>query len=147
LKPGGLMEIGLYSELGRQHIVKIREEIRSLGIGSSDDEMRSLRNWLIASPEAHHQQIIKSSDFYSLSTLRDLLFHVQEHHFTITQLKDCLEELGLKFCGFFSRRTISKFKERYSDADDLYDLDKWQKYEEEFPKTFGDMYQFWCQRI
>lgn len=147
LKPGGLMEIGLYSELGRQHIAKIREEIRSLGIGSSDDEMRSLRNWLIASPEAHHKQIIKSSDFYSLSTLRDLLFHVQEHRFTVTQIKDSLEKLGLKFCGFFSRRIISNFKERYSEADDLYDLDKWQKYEAEFPKTFGGMYQFWCQKI
>ena len=147
LKPGGLMEIGLYSELGRQHIVKIREEIKSLGIGSSDAEMRSVRNWLIASPEAHHKQIINSNDFYSLSTLRDLLFHVQEHRFTITQLKDCLEELGLKFCGFFSRKIISKFKERYSDVDDLYDLDKWKKYEEEFPKTFSGMYQFWCQKI
>ena len=31
LKPGGLMKIGLYSELARQHIVNIREEISKSG--------------------------------------------------------------------------------------------------------------------
>ena len=34
LKPGGLMRIGLYSELAKRHIVKLREEIRDAGIGS-----------------------------------------------------------------------------------------------------------------
>ena len=29
LKPGGLMKIGLYSELARKHIVKIEKEIKS----------------------------------------------------------------------------------------------------------------------
>ena len=41
LKPGGLMKIGLYSELARQNIVKIREEISQLGLHTSDAEMRS----------------------------------------------------------------------------------------------------------
>ena len=36
LKPGGLMKIGLYSELARQHIVEMRQEISKAGIGSSD---------------------------------------------------------------------------------------------------------------
>jgi 2-polyprenyl-3-methyl-5-hydroxy-6-metoxy-1,4-benzoquinol methylase len=33
LKPGGLMKIGLYSELARQHIVEMRQEISKAGIG------------------------------------------------------------------------------------------------------------------
>ena len=41
LKLGGLMRIGLYSELARQHIVKIRQEISKAGIGSSDAAMKS----------------------------------------------------------------------------------------------------------
>ena len=41
LKPGGLMRLGLYSELARQNIVKIRKAISQTGIGSSDTEMRS----------------------------------------------------------------------------------------------------------
>ena len=42
LRPGGLMKIGLYSELARQHIVEIRQEISSSGIGSSNEEMKVL---------------------------------------------------------------------------------------------------------
>ena len=38
------MMIGLYSELAFKHIVKIREEISQLGIGSSSAEMRSFRD-------------------------------------------------------------------------------------------------------
>ncbi len=38
------MEIGLYSELARQHIVKIKEELSQKSIGSSDIKMRSFRN-------------------------------------------------------------------------------------------------------
>ena len=33
LKPGGLMKIGLYSELARKNNVKIRNEIKKLGLG------------------------------------------------------------------------------------------------------------------
>ena len=91
----------------------------------------------------HHKSILTSGDFYSVSTLRDLLFHVQEHRFTIPQLKNCLDELGLKFCGF--ETTILKdFLVTNPDPDSPYDLDKWQVYEETNPRTFGSTYQFWC---
>ena len=43
LKPGGLMKIGLYSELARQHIVEVRAEIASLGLGTSETEIRNFR--------------------------------------------------------------------------------------------------------
>jgi tetratricopeptide (TPR) repeat protein len=146
LKPGGLMKIGLYSELARQHIVKIREEIRQTGIGSSNAEMRSFRETIIRSDIDHHKLIIKSPDFYSLSTLRDLLFHVQEHRFTIPLIKDHLNKLGLKFSGFESSKIVSHFKQTNKNKEDPYDLDKWQAYEEANPLAFLGMYQFWCQK-
>jgi hypothetical protein len=37
------MKIGLYSELARQHIVEMRQEISKAGIGSSDAAMKSFR--------------------------------------------------------------------------------------------------------
>ena len=98
------MKIGLYSEIARKHIAKIRKEISKLDIGSNEPEMRSFRDEIIKSEKDHHKQIIGSIDFYSLSTLKDLLFHVQEHRFTIPQIHDCLDTLGLKFCGFRPRR-------------------------------------------
>ncbi|MDC1439937.1 tetratricopeptide repeat protein [Planktomarina temperata] len=147
LKPGGLMKIGLYSELARQHIVEIRQEISRAGIGSSDVAMKSFRAKVMRSDQSHHKQILNSRDFYSLSTLKDLLFHVQEHRFTIPQIRDCLSKLGLKFCGFESEKIVSHFKQTNTGADDPYELDKWQAYEEANPSAFAGMYQFWCQKV
>ena len=147
LKPGGLMRIGLYSELARQHIVEMRQEISKAGIGSSDAAMKSFRTMVMTSDQSHHKEILNSPDFYSLSTLKDLLFHVQEHRFTIPQIQDCLSELGLKFCGFESAKIVSHFKLANTNTDDPYNLDKWQTYEEGNPDIFAGMYQFWCQKI
>jgi SAM-dependent methyltransferase len=147
LELGGLMKIGLYSELARQHIVRMREEINQSGIGSSDVAMRSFRSDVINSSEEHHKRIRSSINFYSLSELRDLLFHVQEHRFTIPQLKDCLSELDLKFCGFEADVIVRDFKLTNTGADDPYNLDKWHSYEEANPNTFIAMYQFWCQKV
>ena len=147
LKPGGLMKIGLYSELARQHIVEMRQEINQLGTGSSDLAMKSFRTGVITSDLEHHNHIVNSPDFYSLSTLRDLLFHVQEHRFTIPKLKQCIEELGLKFCGFENASVVQKSRLTNIGPDDPYDLDKWQTYEEANPHTFAGMYQFWCQKV
>ena len=147
LKPGGLMKIGLYSELARQQIVEMREEINQGDSGSSDLAMKSFRSSVLNSDKDHHKQILNSPDFYSLSTLRDLLFHVQEHRFSIPQIQNCLSELGLKFCGFDADKIVQKFRSNNTEADDPYNLDKWSSYEEANPHTFAGMYQFWCQKI
>tara|TARA_B100001059_G_C17695331_1_gene507165 strand:+ start:46 stop:843 length:798 start_codon:yes stop_codon:yes gene_type:complete len=146
LKPGGLMKIGLYSELARKHIVKIREEIGQTGIGSSNAEIRSFRDILIKSEESHNKEVLGTPDFYSMSELRDLVFHVQEHRFTTSQIKSYLDELGLKFCGFEAKQIVSHFKQTNKNKDDPYALDKWQAYEEANPRAFAGMYQFWCQK-
>ena len=124
------MRIGLYSELARQDIVKLREEILETGIGSQDFEMRLFRLNMINLEKSHYKQILDSNDFYSLSEFRDLLFHVQEHRFTIPQIKECLFNLGLKFCGFESENLISKFKLTNINKEDSYNLDKWHVFEE-----------------
>ena len=147
LELGGLMKIGLYSELARQFIVRMQEEINQSGIGSSDVAIRSFRSDVINSSEEHHKRVRSAKDFYSLSELRDLLFHVQEHRFTIPQLKDCLSELDLKFCGFEADVIVRDFKLTNTGADDPYNLDKWHSYEEANPNTFIAMYQFWCQKV
>ena len=129
LKPGGLMKLGLYSELARQHIVEMRGEISKADIGSSYEEMKSFRTMVINSDQNHHKQILSVVDFYSMSELRDLLFHVKEHRFTIPQIQACLSELGLKFCGFEASSIVQNFKLTNTDADDPYDLDKWHAYD------------------
>ena len=141
------MKVGIYSELARQPIVNMREEISQLGNGTSNTAMKSFRSDVINSEKQHHKDIFHSPDFYSLSTLRDLLFHVQEHRFSIPQIQSCLAELGLKFCGFESDEIDQGFNSDHTGADDQYDLDKWSEYEEANPLTFGGMSQFWCQKM
>ena len=100
----------------------------------------------MTSDQSHHKKILNFSDFFSLSELKDLLFHVQERRFTIPQIQDSLSELGLKFCGFEADKN-SHFKRTNTGADDPYDLGKWQAYEEANPNAFAGMYQFWCQKL
>ena len=88
-----------------------------------------------------------SSDFYSMSTFRDLLFHVQEHRFTIPQIEVSLTQLGLAFCGFEHPTIVQKFQSRNPTENALYDLEKWDNFEKEKPRIFASMYQFWCQKI
>jgi len=147
LKSGGLMRLGLYSELARQNIVKIRVEIKQQNIETKDAELRSFRDMIMKSEKDHHKLTAKSPDFYSLSTLKDLLFHVQEHRFTIPKLKEYMDALGLKFCGFETKEIVSHFKQTNTNKGDPYDLNKWQGYEEANPRAFAGMYQFWCQKV
>jgi len=147
LKTGGLMRIGLYSKSARKHIVQIRDEIEQSNIESSHDAMKSFRNKIVSSEEEHHKWIVMSSDFYSMSTFRDLLFHVQEHRFTIPQIEVSLTQLGLAFCGFEHPTIVQMFQSRNPTENALYDLEKWDNFEKEKPRIFAAMYQFWCQKI
>ena len=147
LKPSGLMRIGLYSELARQHIVEVRKEIALRKLGTSEADIREFRCSLAESRDENHQLLTKSADFFSLSELRDLIFHVQEHLFTLPQIKNCLNELGLKFCGFEKKQMVSHFTKINKTKDDPYDLSKWQAYEKTNSQVFASMYQFWCQKV
>ena len=147
MKPSGLIKIGLYSELARHHIVEIRKEITLQKVGTSDVEIREFRRSLAETNDENHQLLTKSSDFFSLSTLRDLIFHVQEHRFTLPQIKNCLDELGLKFCGFENQVTISDFRKLHGEEADIYDMALWHQYEESNPLAFIGMYQFCCQKL
>ena len=61
LKPGGLMMIGLYSDLARQHIVRVRQEIIQRGVNPTRSEMIAFKDNLIDSTEPHHRKLFFSS--------------------------------------------------------------------------------------
>ena len=151
LKPGGCMKIGLYSELARRSVVAAREAIADLDLSSPKDAMLAFRAKLQEdNPETAelHSNLSNFSDFYSTSELRDLLFHVSEHRFTLPQIKACLQELNLTFAGFeFWDSTVNqRFSSSHPDAEALYNLDAWHEYELANPDTFRGMYQFWAQK-
>ena len=146
LKVGGLMLIALYSKNAREDIALIRKEIEDYGIHNDETGMKLFRNKIINSDKPHHRRIVVSQDFYSSSDFRDLLFHEQEYHFTLKEIKQCLSLLNLEFCGFESLDNKSIFKEKTLGGNDLYDLDKWHDFEQKNRSYFSGMYQFWCQK-
>ena len=113
---------------------------------TSEADIRKFRQSLAESHDENHQRLATSSNFFSLSMLRDLIFHVQEHRFTIPQIKNHLNELELRFCGFENKGVISNFKKLHRNEADIYDLEMWHQYEERNPRTFAGMYQFWWQK-
>ena len=81
-----------------------------------------------------------------MSEARDMLFHAQEHRFTLPQVKEALDYLDLDFCGFSDEALVRDF-ERWTDhSEDVFDLDIWHQFEEVHSDSFRGMYEFWCQR-
>lgn len=151
LKPGGLMKIGLYSEFARKSVVAARGMISEMGLSHSTRDILKFRA-AVLDPNgkmfSKFCKIIKLVDFFSTSQLRDLLFHVQEHRFTLPQIKENLEVLGLSFAGFefWDKNIIRKFKQVYPDPQSVYCLDTWHKFELANIDIFAGMYQFWMQK-
>ncbi|MDA0307014.1 MAG: tetratricopeptide repeat protein [Proteobacteria bacterium] len=147
LKPGGVFKAGLYSERGRQQIRHCSNIIAGDGIGTSPAEIANFRRRLIDGHiEGDFSDILGTADFYSTSMCRDLLFHVQEQHWTPKRLKDDIAGLGLRFIGFegFEDTGINAaYRDAYPDDTGLTDLDNWEAFEKA-NDALTDMYLIWC---
>jgi hypothetical protein len=80
-----------------------------------------------------------------MSECRDLLFHVQEHQFTLPEIKSFLAENNLQFIGF-EGDVVQRFRLRLPQETALRDLDRWHEFELQQPLSFVNMYQFWVQK-
>jgi len=147
LNNDSLMLVGLYSEKARQHIAEIKIKINKLKLQSNYKNIIKFRKDLIENNNNQWNNIKSSPDFYTVSGVRDLLFHVQEHRFTISKIKEYLSRLGLVFLGFEDKLVKENFKKIYTNKIDLYNLDKWEEYEYSNPRIFAGMYQFWCKKV
>jgi len=151
LRPGGVMKIALYSEAARQDIVDGRLLISEKGYTSSHEDICKCRQEMIRMAEGGNSvmgTICNGRDFFSLSNCRDLLFHVQEHRFTVPQIQSALKDLKLNFLGFEIRdqAALRMFKETYPQKHALTSLPDWHDFERANPYTFRGMYQFWCKK-
>lgn len=154
LMKDGLMSIGLYSEIARQDLNVTRNAFKSAGLAATRDNVRKYRNDIlmrIARGEISRSSLLNNDDFYSTSGCRDLLFHFQEHRFTIPQISKALADLDMKFIGFkFPAAKDSEVKNLYRDHfpedPEMTNLSHWDQFERQYTNTFSFMYQFWCQK-
>jgi 2-polyprenyl-3-methyl-5-hydroxy-6-metoxy-1,4-benzoquinol methylase/tetratricopeptide (TPR) repeat protein len=148
LRPGGSMQVGLYSEAARRNIVAVRVLVNQLGYQPTPDDIRCCREDIILSRDPLQKSVIQWEDFFTISECRDLLFHVQEHQISLPQIKSFLTENHLQFAGFnLDAPTRNKFTLRFPNPTALMDLDCWHRFETEVPGTFAAMYQFLVRKL
>lgn len=149
LRPGGFMRLGFYSEVARRDIVRVRKLIAERGYGSSAEEIRRCRQELVRLDErGEFASVFALADFYSTSTCRDLLFHVQERRMTLTGIEAFLNDNGLALLGFaIDPQVVHAYRLRFPEDRAAVNLAQWQGFENDNPGTFLGMYQFWVQKL
>ena len=156
LVDGGLMRIGLYAEGGRRAVVEARRVIAERGYAATPGGLRRFRADVATGRYPELTALLDNDDFYSLSLLRDLVFHVHEHRLTMPELRRLLADLPLRVLGFefttgFAARATAEsparqlYRTRYPDEPTGSDLAKWEQLEAERPELFTG-YTFWCQK-
>ena len=149
LKPSGLLRLGVYSEKARQPVKAAREFIKKKGFKTTVKEMRQCRQEIMQNDEVDLFIDLKQfGDFFDFSSFRDLIFHVNEHCFTIPQIDRLLAQFGLRFIGFvLNDRTKTAYREMFPEDTYMDNLELWDRFEDAHPNTFSSMYSFWCQKI
>jgi SAM-dependent methyltransferase len=144
LRPGGTMQVCVYSALARQNVVAGRALIAERGYRPIAEDIRQCREAIMAADDGSLlHSLARADDFFSASEFRDMLFHVQEHRITLPEIKFFLAENKLEFAGFnLGLAALRQFGARFPGASALLDLDAWHRFEVEEPSTFLGMYQF-----
>lgn len=149
LRPNGFMKLGFYSELARRDVVKVRSLVADRKLSASAATIQKLRHDLPAMIDAaSFSRLMAFRDFFGTSECRDLLFHVQEHRFTLPAIREILSSLGLKFVGFqLPLPVIKRYFATFPEDIAATNLECWHRFEELHPDTFIGMYQFWVQKV
>jgi tetratricopeptide (TPR) repeat protein/SAM-dependent methyltransferase len=145
LKPGGFMLVGLYSAVARRKLPALRARLAARGYGPAADDVRRARQDLMQSGD--HAYAAAHPDFFSISTCRDLLFHVQEREPPLGEIDAFLRGNGLACLGFsIEDAVLAGYRRRYPQDPAAIDLGHWQEFERDNPDCFSGMYQFWLQK-
>ena len=142
------MRLGLYSKIARQDLVDARKFIVQRGYHPSADDIRRCRQELTGfGDDTPLKRATERSDFFSTSTCRDLLFHIQEHQLSLPEISTFLSQNRLEFLGFnLPGHVLQNFRRRFPNDKTMTDLNHWHRFETENPVIFAGMYQFWIQK-
>jgi SAM-dependent methyltransferase len=149
LRPGGFMRVGLYSAPARQAVKEARELIEQHGFQPTAASIRSFRRLALgADAGSALRALTRWRDFFSLSECRDLVFHVQEHHYLLPEAIDLLLGEGLQVLGMWTRflgRALPHYRAMFPDDEQATDPSRWHALEQAFPAAFESMYFIWCR--
>ena len=148
LKKNGFIKLGLYSELARRNIIQFQRRYPTDKINMTEEKIQYYRSQILNTSNEDDKSLMIFNDFYTMSDFRDMVFHVNEHNFNISKIKDMLKQVNLDFCGFSGFTTLSNsFINNLGKKFNRCDLNDWEKIELYEPDLFKGMYQFWSQKI
>ena len=149
LRPGGMMNVLLYTVRGREDVRRARDWIAARGHAADPESIRRCRRELMALPDDWAVLLSASPDSCSTSGCRDLLFHVHERAVTLPEVSDFLAAEGVTLIGVEVPPTTERAFEAWcggvSDAA-LRDLARWDEFEAEHPRCFAAMLNLWVQK-
>ena len=156
MRSGAFIRLALYGEGARRIVVKARSQIAAARLPPTLDGLREFRRRVMVGEWRRLVPLTAWEDFWSASLLRDLCFHVQEHRFTVSRLRDLLKGSNLRFLGFeFNAGTVQRavadagpiahYRARFPGERTLSDLGNWEQLEREKSNLFPG-YAFVCQK-
>ena len=149
LKPGGVMKVALYSQIARRYVIQCQDWIKEQGYPATPQGISDFRQAVMAMDDDNPLKVMEEPiDFYSMSMCRDLLFHVQEHVYTLPQIEAVLGELDLELLSLKISQpgVLQKYRAQFPDDPGAVNLSHWHAFEQQNPETFVGMYPLWCAR-
>tara|TARA_B100001173_G_scaffold295967_1_gene291208 strand:- start:210 stop:1505 length:1296 start_codon:yes stop_codon:yes gene_type:complete len=147
LEPQGYLKLGLYSELARKHIIETRESLKKYKFENTHTGIRNCREMIKSNNDSKSfAKLNYNYDFYTTSSFRDLVLHVQEQRFTIPKISRLIQKYNLQFLGFTDPYLKKDYLKYFKDDIKILSLQNWNKFEIEHPDIFRGMYQFWVKK-
>ncbi len=144
VRPGGFMRIALYSERARAAVSSAREHLKESEIRPDPAGIREFRQYVRGLPDgAPLKRLTRFADFYSLSTCRDLVFHVMEHQYRLPEIESMLRDVGLvpvDLVQGMEPEVIAEYKRRFPGDPAMASFQNWDLFEQAFPNTFFRMF-------
>jgi SAM-dependent methyltransferase len=149
LVAGGFLRIAVYSRRGRERLERAKRQIRSYNVGRSADELRDLRQKIIATESQDPRGPTSDLDFFYLSGFRDMLCHAQEVLFTPAELREILENLNLEFLGYrhLDVKHCETYRKQFPQDPEMRDLELLERFEFENPEMFRSLQFFWARKV
>lgn len=148
LRPQGLLSLSLYSKIARDYkLDPAATYIRDKGYSSSVDDIRQFRRDLFSKQIGDPVLLCAETfDFFNLSECNDMLFHVQEHRYTLSDIEALAARHGMEIIDIFLSPTTQKsFQTLYPGASKL-DFSLLDEYERQHPDSFMEMYRIYMKR-
>ncbi len=146
LRPGGVMNVLLYTVRGRGDVARARDWIAARGYPATTEGILRGRHGLMGLDEDWAARLSASPDFHSVSGCRDLLFHVHERAVTLPEVSAFLAGEGVNLLGVEVPASTGRAFEAWCGNDgSVRDLARWDLFEAEHPRCFAGMLNLWVQ--